>query len=158
MVLGFLCDSAGKESACNVGNLGLIPGLGRRHGEGKGYPLPFSDLENSMDYAVHGVAKSRTQLSDFHFTSLLYMVLQNALISFFYMWLSSFFSITHCKDCLFSIMYSCLLCHRVIDHSVWVSFWDFCPVPLILPGSSVHGILQARILEWIAISFSRGSS
>ena len=41
--------SAGKESACNVGDLGLIPGLGRSPGEGKGYPLEYSGLENSMD-------------------------------------------------------------------------------------------------------------
>ena len=60
-------SSAGKESACNVGDLGLIPGLGRFPGEGKGCPFQYSDLENSMDYVVHGVAKSRTWLSDFHF-------------------------------------------------------------------------------------------
>ena len=47
--LGFPGGSAGKESACNVGDLGLIPGLGRSPGEGKGYPLQFSGLENSMD-------------------------------------------------------------------------------------------------------------
>ena len=48
--------------------LGLIPGLGRSPGEGKGYPLQYSGLENSMDcITVQGVAKSRTQLSDFHF-------------------------------------------------------------------------------------------
>ena len=62
-----LCISAGKESACNVGDLGSIPGLGRYPGEGKGYPLQYSDLENSMDCIVHGVAKSQTQLSDFYF-------------------------------------------------------------------------------------------
>ena len=58
---------AGKESACNVGDLGLVPGLGRSPGEGNGYPLQYSDLENSMDCIVHGVAKSRTRLSEFHF-------------------------------------------------------------------------------------------
>ena len=58
-----------KESACNVGDLGLIPGLGRSPGEGKGYPLQYSGLENSMDCIVHGVAKSQTWLNDFHFTS-----------------------------------------------------------------------------------------
>ena len=58
----------GKESACNVGDLGLIPGLGRSPGEGKGYPLQYSGLENSMDCIVHGVAKSQTRLSDFHFS------------------------------------------------------------------------------------------
>ena len=63
--------SAGKESACNAGELGLIPGLGRSPGERKGYPLQYSGLENSMDCIVHGVAKSRTRLSGFHFTSFL---------------------------------------------------------------------------------------
>ena len=104
---GFPHSSVGKESACNVGDpgfipgsgrsagerigyplqhswaslvaqlvknppamwedLGLIPGLGRSPGEGKGYPLQYSGLENSMDCVVHGVAKSLTQLSNFHF-------------------------------------------------------------------------------------------
>ena len=57
---GFPGGSAGKESACNAGDLGLIPGLGRPPGEGKGYPLQYSGLENSMDCIVHVVAKGRT--------------------------------------------------------------------------------------------------
>ena len=65
--MGFPCGSVDKESACNAGDLGLIPGLGRSPGEGKGYPLQYSGLEKSMDYIVHGVAKSQTGLSDFHF-------------------------------------------------------------------------------------------
>ena len=48
--MGFPCGYSGKESACNVGDLGLIPGLRRTPGEGKGYPLQYSGLENSMDY------------------------------------------------------------------------------------------------------------
>jgi len=48
-VLGFRCGSAGKESACNEGDLGSISGLGRSPGEGKSYPLQYSGLENSMD-------------------------------------------------------------------------------------------------------------
>ena len=52
--LGFPCGSAGKESTCDVGDLGSIPGLGRFPGEGKGYPLQYSGLENSMDCIVHG--------------------------------------------------------------------------------------------------------
>ena len=48
--MGFPCGSAGEESACNEGDLGSIPGLGRCPGEGKGYPLQSSVLENSMDY------------------------------------------------------------------------------------------------------------
>ena len=105
--LGFPFGSAGKEPACNVGDLGLIPGLGRSagegigypllyswaslvaqlvknlpamredlgsipglgrfSGEGKGYSLQYSGLKNSMDCIVHGVAKSRIQLGNFHF-------------------------------------------------------------------------------------------
>ena len=57
---GFACGSAGKESACNAGDLDSIPGLGRSPGEGKGYPLQYFGLENSMDYIVHGDAKSQT--------------------------------------------------------------------------------------------------
>ena len=61
---GFPGGSAGKESACNAGDLGLIPGLERSPGEGKGYPLQYSGLENSMDSTE---LQSRTRLSDFHF-------------------------------------------------------------------------------------------
>ena len=57
---GFPDGSAGKESACNVGDLGSIPGLGRSLGEGKGYSLQYSGLENSMNCIAHGVAKSQT--------------------------------------------------------------------------------------------------
>ena len=60
-------SSVGKESACNAGDLGSIPGLGRPSGEGKGYPLQYAGLEKSMDCIVHGVTKSRTRLGDFHF-------------------------------------------------------------------------------------------
>ena len=63
-VVGLPWCSAGKESACNAGNLSSILGLGRSLGEGKGYPLQSSDLDNSIEYAV---AKSQTALSNFHF-------------------------------------------------------------------------------------------
>ena len=65
-VQGFPCGSAGEESACNGGDVGSIHGLERSPGEGKGYPLQYSGLEHSMDCIVYGVAKSQTQLSDFH--------------------------------------------------------------------------------------------
>ena len=64
---GFPHISVDKESACSVGDVGLMPGLGRSPREGKGYPLQYSGLENSMDCIVHEVAKSRTQLSNFIF-------------------------------------------------------------------------------------------
>ena len=60
-------SSAGKESACNAGDLGSIPGLRRSPGGGKGYPLQYSGLENSIDCIVHEVTKSWTRLNDFHF-------------------------------------------------------------------------------------------
>ena len=62
---GFPGSSAGKESAYNVGDLGSIPGLGRSLGEGSGYPLHDSGLENSMDCSPRGLKDS-----DLHFTSL----------------------------------------------------------------------------------------
>ena len=78
---GFLCDSAGKESTCDAGDLGSIPGLGRSPGEGKGYPLQYSGLENSTDSLVHGVAKSRTRLSDFHFIKKTKLVYKQILLA-----------------------------------------------------------------------------
>ena len=59
-ILSFPGCSKVKASACNAGELGLIPGLGSSPGEGKGYPLQYPGLENSMDYMVNGVAESRT--------------------------------------------------------------------------------------------------
>ena len=78
--MGFPSSSVGKESACNMGDLGSITGLGRSPGEGKGYSLQYSGLENSMFCIVHGVTKSRTWLSDFSLsrythTSLYYTLL-----------------------------------------------------------------------------------
>ena len=64
--------SAGKEPACNAGDLGLIPGLGRSPREGNGYPLQYFCLENSMDCIVYGVAKNQTRLKlSLHFTTLM---------------------------------------------------------------------------------------
>ena len=68
--MGFLGGSDGKASACNAGDPGSIPRLGRSPGEGNGNPLQYSCLENSMDggawwATVHGVAKSWTRLSNF---------------------------------------------------------------------------------------------
>ena len=67
LALGFPCGSVGKVSTSNAGDLRLMPGLGRSCGEGKGYPLQYPGLEESMDCIVHGVAKSQTPLNEFHF-------------------------------------------------------------------------------------------
>ena len=66
--MGFPDSSVGKESTCNAGDLGSVPGFGPWRG--KGYPLQYSSLENSMDCIVHQVTKSQTRLRDFHFTFL----------------------------------------------------------------------------------------
>ena len=102
VLVAFPCGSAGKESACNVGDLGLIPGLGRSLGEGNSYPLQYSGLENSMDYIVHGVSKSWTRLSDFHSLTLfvsfiLRLYLENLIFNY------------SIKCCLYS-----LLCNPII--------------------------------------------
>ena len=72
--MGFSGASDDKESACSAGDLTLIPKSGRSPGEGNGYALQYSCLENSMDRGacqatvVHGVSKSQTQLSNYHFS------------------------------------------------------------------------------------------
>ena len=73
-MLGFPDSSVVKESTCNAGDPGLIPGLGRSPGEGKGYPLQYSGLENSMDCTVHGITKGWTWQSDFHFHFSLHLI------------------------------------------------------------------------------------
>ena len=70
--MGFPGGSDCKESACNAGDLGSVPELGRSPEEGNGYPLHYSCLENSIDRGawqatIHGVKKSGIRLSDFHF-------------------------------------------------------------------------------------------
>ena len=63
--LGFPCGSAGKEFACNAGDLGLIPGLGRFLREGKGYILQYSGLENFIDCTVHEATKESEMTEQF---------------------------------------------------------------------------------------------
>ena len=80
MARGFPGGSDGKESACNSGDLGSIPGLRRTPGEGNGYPLQYSCLENPMDREawwaiVHGVTKSQIQLSNQHKSIFLKIIL-----------------------------------------------------------------------------------
>ena len=78
------CGSTGKESACKAGDLGSIPGLGRCPGEGKGYPLQHSGLENSMDSIIYGVTKSWTGPSDFHFS----YIKRNIFVLWFYIYIN----------------------------------------------------------------------
>ena len=138
----------GKASAYNLGDLGSIPGSGRSPGEGKGNPLQYSCLENPMGggawwATVHGVKKGRTRLSDF--------------TSHTIKWASLIAQLVKNPPAMQEIPglrrspgagkgYPC-------QYSDLENFMD-CS----LPGSSIHGIFQATVLEWVAISFSRRSS
>ena len=84
-ILGLPCGSAGKESTCSAGDLGLIPELRRSPGEGNSCPLQHSGLESSMGGIVPGVAKSQTRPSHFHFHSLQFPVLFASF--FFWQWM-----------------------------------------------------------------------
>ena len=87
--MGFPSGSEVKASACNAGDLGSIPGLGRSPGEGNGNPLQYSCLENPMDggawwATVHRVAKSRTRLSNFtHIYIYIYMATSYGMQGFY---------------------------------------------------------------------------
>ena len=154
-----------KESTCNVGDRGPIPGLGRSPGEGKGYPLQYSGLENSMDCIVHGVAKSQTQLSNFHFTLTRrresplswifffpYRVLSCSVMSnsFMTLWtvachapLSKGFFRQEYWKVKVKVTQSCLtLCDPM----------DYIYSPWNSPGQNTG------VLEWVAFPFSRASS
>ena len=72
----FLCfpgDSIGKESACNAGDLGSLPGLGRSLGEGNSYPLQYSGLENSIDCISIGSQRVRHDGLSLHYTSYIHI-------------------------------------------------------------------------------------
>ena len=68
--MGFPDGSAGKESSCNAGDLGSVLGLEKSSGEGNSCPFQYSGLGNSMDCIAHGVTKSWSRLSGFHFHSI----------------------------------------------------------------------------------------
>ena len=145
-VRGFPCGSAIQNPSVREpsGDAGSIPGSGRSPGGGDGTPLQYPCLENPIDRGawwptVHGVAKSQTWLK---------------LVSSS----SSWADITDCwGSSLGDSQRFVLLIERLLffSHCIWL----FCdPMDCNPPGSSVHGISQARILEWVDISFSNGSS
>ena len=161
-MLGFPDSSVGKESACNVGDLGSIPGLGRSPGEGKRYPLRYSGLENSIDWMGSQKVGHDWVI---HFHSSCYNTVSSSashlIPSLLFCFSKSPVELPWQTSPLQSL-------HTLFPS--FCGFWTFfCSVaqssPTLcdlmdcnLPGSSVHGIVQARILEWFAIPFSRGSS
>ena len=144
ILLGFPCGSAGKESSCNAGDLGSTPRLGRSPGEGKGYPLQYSGLENSMDCIVHGGHKESDMTDGL---SLSFSTLS---------WLCALRKALKHRQETPSATYNfnLNLCLRAKSLQWGPTFCD----SMGPPGSSVHGVSQARTLEWVTISSSRGSS
>ena len=119
----------------------MIPGWGRSPGERNGYPFQYSGLENSMDCIVHGVTKSWTQLNHFHFHSTANDEVKQIGLKLILK--------------IYKQLMQLYLQHiRVVKVKVTQS----CPTLCDPMDYTVHGILQARILEWVAIPFFRGSS
>ena len=176
----------GKESACSAGDLGSIPGSGRSRGEGNSNPLQDSCLENPMDrrawqaiqpmgsqrvrhdgetftFQKHTIYQLITPPQQFLTTAHLFVLLYPHLWNKFNL---NFHIHSKTESCLFLKPY--FPHHRVLvyrgEKKVKVPVTQSCPTQLCnpincsLPGSSVHGIHQARILEWVAIPFSRGCS
>ena len=132
VVLGFPCGPAGKESTCNAGDLGSIPGLGRSPGEGKGYPLQYSGLENSMDYTFHGVANNWIGLSEFHFNFTPYLGFSQFFVILFFF--QSFFLFAFHFESFFGHIFKSVILSSVLWSPLMstskVLFWRF-------PGVSV---------------------
>ena len=170
----------------DVRGTGLIPGLGRSTRRGNGNPPQYSCLENSMSRGawwatVLGAAKSQTQLRDWAhpgwYTEFLFIHVVFSLFRCFkknkkVCPISAFspfpdlrgkdrlgFGIYNALSYLFQSIYPCARTYVKVKVLLAQSFLTLCvPMDCSLPGSSVHGILQARILEWVAFPFSRGSS
>ena len=157
LFMGFPCGSAGKESACNAGGLGLIPGLGRFPGEGKGYPLQYSGLENSMDHIVLGVAKRQTWLSDFHFrwnVPMVSLILLKRSLVFPILLFSSVCCCCCCTDLLGGFSYLSLLSFGTLPSGGHMFAFLLCLAPLFFSQLFV-GPTQTAVLSF-CICFSWG--
>ena len=125
----FPYGSTGKESTCNVGDLGSISGLGRSPGEGKGHTLQYSGLENSMDCIVSGVTKSWTPLSSFHFH--------------FLWWFSGEDPTCQWRSCRGHRF------HPWVWKIPWRRAWQ--PAPVFLPGDSHGRGTELDSTEWFSV-------
>ena len=130
MLLGFPGSSVGKESACNVGHLGLIPGLGRSPGEGNSYPLQYSGLENSV------MGLQRVRLTDFHFYIFHYLIFSHYLLLLF---------LNVCKCNNFIIHqnnFSALITEIFLSYKTKQSF-EICQDGEVW-WATVHGVAKSR--------------
>ena len=173
---GFPGGSDGRESACNAGDLGSIPGSGRSPGQGNGTPLQYSCLKNSMDRGawwavVHGVANAaHNWVANTHILIIICLnvdvfesILLPNLLSFLVIYIHVFHQIWEVfsylkKKKFFSAFYS-LFSPACLSAVSLQSCPTLCnPIDISPPGSPIPGILQARTLEWVAISFSNAWS
>ena len=158
---GFPHSSVSKESACNAGDSSSTPGSGRSPGEGKGYPLQYSGLENSMDCIVHRVTKSQTRLSNFHFHFSSLNDRLHRIISFRpHTYPTTRLKKERKKEKKASqrrpipskMMFLELVAAAAKSLQSCLTLCD--PIEGSPPDSSLPGILQERTLEQVAISFS----
>ena len=132
LTIGFPGDSDGKESACNTGDLGLIPASGRSPGEGNGNPLQYFCLENSMDWGAGGLQSMGLHWVGHDWATNTIPTMGKS---------SEKWVVWHkAAAAAAKSLQSCPTLCNPIDGSP--------------PGSPVPGILQARTLEWVVISFS----
>ena len=152
--------SVGQESTCNVGEPGLVPGLGRSTAEGIGYPFQYSGLENTMDCIVHGVPKSCMWMSEFYMDLTFQVSMQYCSLYHWTLLPSPVTSTTGCCFCFGSVSSFFL---KLFLYSSPVAYW--APTDLgsssfsvlsFFPCYIIHGVLKARILKWFAIPFSSG--
>ena len=142
--LGFPHGSVGKQSACNVRDLDSIPGLGRSPGEGKGYPLQYSGLENSMDCIVHGVTKSQKQLSNFHFhlySNIVYFKFYFDIFipTWYLLFVLYIMYLSFKKQLLESLMINCVTCtQHIIVYCLLIQSNNLCLLMILL----IHSIMD----------------
>ena len=172
--MGFPCGSAGKESACNVGELDSIPGLGRSPEEGNSHPFQHSGLENSMGCIVYGVVESQTWLSNFHLHYIEYIKISTLLGFTFFtfqdnvqlpkQWPLEFVTLTlYCTKCHGRCVLSCFTrawlfespwtIDRQVPLSVRVSrqeYWSGLPFPP--PGNLLDSGLKCTSLMSSALA------
>ena len=128
-VLGNPLYADSYRSTCDAGDLGSIPGLGRSPEEGKGYPLQYSGLQNSMDCIAHGVTKSWIRLNNFHRHHSYYFGLPR--------WLSGKEFACQCRRHRFSLW---------VRKTPWRRKWQ--PTPVLLPGKSFRHRSLAGYSPW----------
>ena len=153
-LLGFPCGSAGKESTCNVGDLGSVPGLWRSPKEGKGNLLQCSGLEKSIEDIVQGAAKSWTWLSNSHCPCI------REFAQIHVHWVYDDLQSSHPLLPLVllpPVFSSIRIFSRESTHYInWPEYWSFSFSFSIWPSSEYSGLIPFRI-DWFEILIAQGT-